>query len=187
NVYIDGNDIRDLSLHSLRKLTGIVTQDTILFNDTIRANISYGMEGMSDGQIIEAARAANAWEFISKTEHQLDSIVGEKGVNLSGGQKQRISIARAILKNPPILILDEATSALDTESEKLVQDAIDTLMQHRTVLVIAHRLSTVIHADRIVVLNRGEVVDVGPHRRLLKSCPLYRMLYEMQFRDEMNN
>ncbi len=185
-VLIDGVDVRDLSLQSLRKLIGIVSQDTILFNDTIRANISYGLEGLDDEQIIAAAKAANAWEFIKNTEKQLDSIVGEKGVNLSGGQKQRLSIARALLKNPPILILDEATSSLDTESEKLVQDAIDKLMQHRTVLVIAHRLSTVIHADKIVVLNKGEIVDVGPHRRLLKSCPLYRMLYEMQFRDEMN-
>lgn len=187
SIKIDDIDIRDFSLRSLRKQMGIVTQDTILFNDTVRANIAYGMEnGVTDEQIIEAAKAANAWEFIEKLENRLDTMIGEKGLKLSGGQKQRLSIARAILKNPPILILDEATSALDTESEKLVQEAIDKLMKNRTVLVIAHRLSTVIHADKIVVINGGKIVDVGPHRRLLKTCPIYRHLYEVQFRDEIN-
>jgi len=186
-ILLDGINTRNLKLHSLRKLMGVVTQDPILFNDTVRNNIAYGINQAGDEQIIAAAKAANAWGFIENMEKGLNTIIGEKGVNLSGGQKQRMSIARAILKNPPILILDEATSSLDTESEKLVQDALEKLMQHRTVLVIAHRLSTIIHADKIVVLNKGEIVDIGPHRRLLKSCGLYRMLYEMQFRDEMNN
>ena len=185
-IAIDGVDIRDFSLTSLRNQIGIVTQELILFDDTIRFNIGYGLHGVSDDKIIEAAKAANAWEFIEKMENGLDTVVGERGVKLSGGQKQRISIARAILKNTPILILDEATSSLDTESEKLVQEAIDQLMQNRTVLVIAHRLSTVIHATKIVVIHDGEIVDIGPHRKLLKTCSLYRHLYEMQFRDQEN-
>ena len=184
HIEIDGINIRDYTLNSLRKQMGIVTQDTILFNETIRANIAYGLDGVDESQIIEAAKAANAWEFIEKMEKGLDSEIGEKGIKLSGGQKQRLSIARAILKNPPILILDEATSALDTESEKLVQEAIDKLMKNRTVLVIAHRLSTVIHADKIVVINNGEIVDVGSHKTLLQSCSIYQQLYEMQFRDD---
>lgn len=183
-ILLDGVDIRDYRLVDLRKQIGIVSQDTMLFNDTVRANIAYGMEDVSDERIKEAARAANAWEFIKDLDHGLDNIIGERGVTLSGGQKQRLSIARAILKNPPILVLDEATSALDTQSERLVQEAIETLMKNRTVLVIAHRLSTVIHADQIVVMKHGEISGVGHHRHLLKTCPLYKVLYEMQFRDE---
>ena len=159
-IKIDGIDIRDYKLISLRKQMGIVTQDTFLFNDTVRANIAYGMDGaITEEQLIEAAIAANAWEFIEKMDKGLETIVGERGFNLSGGQKQRLSIARAILKNPPILILDEATSALDTESEKLVQEAINKLMKNRTVLVIAHRLSTIIHADKIVVNLNGKLFE----------------------------
>ena len=159
----------------------MVTQDSILFNDTIRANIGYGMENASEDDIIEAAKAANAWEFISEMDKGLDTIIGERGIKLSGGQKQRLSIARAILKNPPILILDEATSSLDTESEKLVQDAIDNLMENRTVLVVAHRLSTITHADNIVVLERAKVICQGNHGELLRTCPKYKTLYEIQF------
>jgi len=178
--------VRDLDLTSLRRQMGIVTQDTVLFNDTVRANIAYGMDNVSDEQIIESAKVANAWEFIQNMDRGLDTMVGEKGVNLSGGQKQRLAIARAILQNPPILILDEATSALDTESEKLVQDAIENLMKNRTVLVIAHRLSTVINSDKIVVLNKGEVVDIGSHKELLEKCAIYKYLYEIQFENDNN-
>jgi subfamily B ATP-binding cassette protein MsbA len=158
----------------------IVTQDIILFNDTIRANIAYGMNEVSEQDIIEAAQAANAWEFIEQEELGLDTHIGEKGSKMSGGQKQRISIARAILKNPPILILDEATSSLDTESERLVQDAVSRLLKNRTVLVIAHRLSTIKDADRIVVLNQGEIESIGPHEELLNSSKIYKNLYENQ-------
>lgn len=182
-ILFDGIDIRDIDLASLRKQIGIVTQECILFHDTVRANIAYGVENASEEEIRAAAKAANAWEFIQKMEHGLDTRIGEKGVNLSGGQRQRISIARAILKNPPILILDEATSELDTESERLVQEAIEKLMENRTVLVIAHRLSTVIHADKIVILDHGRIVGIGTHRKLLASSPLYRRLYELQFQD----
>lgn len=182
-VRIDGADVRDMTLHSLRGHIGIVTQETVLFNDTVRANIAYGMDDADDARIRAAAEAANAWEFIRAMDGGLDARIGERGVNLSGGQKQRISIARAILKDPPILILDEATSALDTESERAVQEAIERIMKRRTVLVIAHRLSTVIRADRIVVMQKGRVLAQGTHRTLLRSCGLYRNLYEMQFQD----
>ncbi|MDM7926025.1 MAG: ABC transporter ATP-binding protein [bacterium] len=182
-VRIDGTDIRDMTLHSLRGQIGIVTQETVLFNDTVRANIAYGMDDADDARIRAAAEAANAWEFIRAMDGGLDARIGERGVNLSGGQKQRISIARAILRDPPILILDEATSALDTESERAVQEAIERIMKRRTVLVIAHRLSTVIRADRIVVMQKGRVLAQGGHRVLLRSCGLYRNLYEMQFQD----
>ncbi len=183
-ILLDGGDLSKYTLTSLRDHIGIVTHETFLFNDTIRNNIAYGLDQVDESQIIAAAKAANAWEFISAMDDGLDAMVGERGINLSGGQKQRLSIARAILKNPPILILDEATSSLDTESEKLVQEAIETIMENRTVLVIAHRLSTVIHADKIVVIDQGRIVDEGPHRRLLKTCSIYKELYEMQFRDE---
>ena len=186
-IQIDGLDTREYTLESLRQQIGIVTQEPILFNETIRSNIGYGLKEFNDDQIIQAAKAAHAWEFISKMEHGLDSEIGERGVMLSGGQKQRLSIARAILKNTPILILDEATSSLDTESEKLVQDAIERLMENRTVLAIAHRLSTIIHADKIVVLERGRVVGIGKHAELLKSCPAYKTLYEMQYRNQDRN
>jgi len=186
-IKIDGTDIREIDLRSLRKQIGIVMQENILFNDTVFANISYGAESASERRVIMAAKAANAWDFICNMEKGLYTVVGEKGVKLSGGQKQRISIARAILKNPPILILDEATSSLDAESEMLVQEAIEKLMKNRTVLVIAHRLSTVIHADRIVVMNRGRILDIGSHHSLLEKSPFYRNLYEIQFREPENN
>ncbi len=184
HIMIDGLDINDYTLESLRRQIGIVTQDAILFNDTVRMNIGYGMEGATDDQIIEAAKIANAWDFIRQMDGGLSAMIGERGIKLSGGQKQRLSIARAVLKNPPILILDEATSALDSESEKIVQDAIDHLMKNRTVLAIAHRLSTIIHADKIVVLNQGNLVDVGRHSELLERCPVYQKLYDMQFKNQ---
>jgi len=179
-IKIDGQNIRDLTLPQLRSLFGIVTQDTILFNESIRMNILYGRPAASDDEIIEAARAAHAWEFIQHMERGLDTVVGEKGTRLSGGQKQRLSIARAILKNPAILIFDEATSSLDTESERLVQQAIEQMHGRRTVLVIAHRLSTVQHADRIVVMKDGRVADTGRHEELLSRSTLYKNLYENQ-------
>ncbi|MDZ7371870.1 MAG: ABC transporter ATP-binding protein/permease [candidate division KSB1 bacterium] len=184
SLKIDGRDVREYDLTSLRDHIGIVSQETLLFNDTVRYNIGYGLSEYTEEEVIAAAKAANAWEFISKMEQGLDTLIGERGVTLSGGQKQRISIARAILKNTPILILDEATSSLDTQSEKLVQAAIDNLMKNRTVLAIAHRLSTVIHADKIVVMEDGRIADVGKHHELLKRSPLYQELYRMQFHDQ---
>ena len=181
---IDGVDVRNYQLTSLRAMIGIVSQETMLFNDTVRANIGYGAHNYTEEEIIHAAKAANAWEFIKKMEQGLDAMVGERGVTLSGGQRQRLSIARAVLKNTPILILDEATSALDTHSEKLVQKAVDHLMQNRTVLAIAHRLSTILHADKIVVMERGRIVDIGTHHELLQRSPVYRQLYAMQFENE---
>jgi ATP-binding cassette, subfamily B, bacterial MsbA len=183
SVIIDHHDLRSVELKSLRNLIGIVTQETILFNDTLRNNIAYGLEECSDDRIIAAARAANAHRFIEEMPNGYATIIGERGVKLSGGERQRISLARAILKNPPILILDEATSALDTESEILVQEAIENLMKGRTSIVIAHRLSTVQHADRIVVIEAGRIVEVGKHDELLRNpAGLYRKLYELQFR-----
>lgn len=179
-IYLDGNDFRDFSLHSLRKHIGVVTQDTILFNETIRANIAYSQDGVSEQEIIAAAKAANAWEFIEKMPQGLDTEIGEKGTRLSGGQKQRLSIARAILKNPQILILDEATSALDTESEQLVQEAIEKLLKNRTVLVIAHRLSTIQNADKIVVIQNGVIESIGRHSELLQKSPVYKNLHQKQ-------
>ncbi len=183
SITIDGVDIRHITNTSLKGLFGIVSQETILFNDTVRNNIAYGAGIVDDAAIEKAAHVANAHDFILNLENGYNTEVGDRGIKLSGGQCQRIAIARAILRNPPILILDEATSSLDTESERLVQDAIDHLMENRTVLVIAHRLSTVIHADKIVVLHRGRIVDTGSHRQLLKKCPIYRHLYEIQFQD----
>jgi subfamily B ATP-binding cassette protein MsbA len=180
-IVIDGYNTTDLTLHSLRGQMSIVTQETILFNDTIRNNIAYGMENVTDNEIIEAAKVANAWEFIVQMEKGLDSHIGERGVRLSGGQKQRVSIARAILKNPAILILDEATSALDTESERLVQQAIDKLLESRTVLVIAHRLSTITNADKIIVINNGKIEAIGKHNDLLSTCDTYKKLSKNQF------
>ncbi len=183
-ILIDGVDIRDCSLASLRRQVSVVTQETILFNMTIAENIAYSSDAVDMARVEEAARVANAEEFVRSAPNGYESVVGERGVRLSGGQRQRLSIARAMLKNTPILILDEATSSLDTESEHLVQEAIDSLMKNRTVLVIAHRLSTVIHADTIVVMDQGRILDSGRHRDLLERCPLYRKLYDMQFRDE---
>ncbi len=179
---IDGNDLKDSRIRSLRDQIGIVTQETVLFNDTISANIAYGRATTPHEEIERAARVANAHSFVSKLPHQYQTVVGDRGFRLSGGERQRVSIARAVLKNPPILILDEATSALDSESEILVQEAIHNLMQGRTVLVIAHRLSTIKDAHRIVVLNEGRIPELGSHEELLAKNGIYKRLYELQFR-----
>ncbi|MFH1836497.1 MAG: ABC transporter ATP-binding protein, partial [Candidatus Omnitrophota bacterium] len=181
SVQIDGIDLKDVSISSLRDLIGLVTQETLLFNDTVKANISYGHEEIDKEQLIKVATAANAHRFIKDFPKGYDSIIGERGLKISGGQRQRIAIARAVYKNPPILIFDEATSQLDTESEKLVQEAINNLMKGRTVIVIAHRLSTIKHADKIIVIDNGEITESGRHDELLDRSPLYRKLYEMQF------
>ena len=182
-ILIDGHDVRDVTLASLRRQIGIVTQDTILFNDTARNNIAYGQPHVSDGAVIQAATAALAHDFIQKLPEGYDTIIGERGLTLSGGERQRLAIARALLKNAPILILDEATSALDSESEALVQSALQNLMAGRTVFVIAHRLSTVRRADRIVVLENGQIADIGTHEDLLTRLGTYRRLYDLQFLD----
>src|SRR5205807_465728 len=182
-IKIDGHDIRDVTLASLRAQIGIVTQETILFNDTVRNNIAYGQPDVSQETVIEAARTALAHDFITRMPEGYNTIIGEKGIRLSGGERQRIAIARALLKNAPILILDEATSALDTESEALVQSALQNLISGRTVFVIAHRLTTIRHADRIVVLEGGHITDSGTHEDLLTRLGTYRKLYELQFMD----
>jgi subfamily B ATP-binding cassette protein MsbA len=184
-ILIDGVDSRDLTLESLRSLTGIVSQDTVLFHDTVRNNIAYGAGGkFTDAQVEAAARAANAHEFIAVLPQRYETMLGERGTRLSGGQRQRIAIARALLVDPPILILDEATSALDTESERLVQEAIDRLLSGRTVFVIAHRLSTVVHANLILVLDGGRVVERGTHEELLARGGSYHRLHSLQFRHD---
>ena len=180
-ILIDDADVRDMTLESLRSQIGIVTQETVLFNDTVRNNIAYGQPHVSQKQVEEAARAARAYEFIRGLPDGYNTMIGERGVRLSGGERQRIAIARAILKNAPILILDEATSALDSESESLVQSALQNLMSGRTVFVIAHRLSTVRRADRIVVLENGTISDMGAHEELMQKLGTYRRLYELQF------
>jgi subfamily B ATP-binding cassette protein MsbA len=181
-VTIDGLDIRDLKLKSLRALIGIVTQETVLFNDTIRNNIAYGRSDLPLERVREAAAAAYADEFIMQLPEGYGTVIGEAGVRLSGGQRQRLAIARALLKNAPILILDEATSHLDSESEALVQKALYNLMQGRTTLVIAHRLSTVTRADRIVVMEGGRIIEEGSHRELLSLGGSYKRLFDLQFR-----
>jgi subfamily B ATP-binding cassette protein MsbA len=182
-IRLDGIDTREITLASLRGLTGIVSQDTVLFNDTVRNNIAYGAaDRFTDAQVEQAARAANAHAFIGELPQGYDTVLGERGTRLSGGQRQRLAIARALLTDPPILILDEATSALDTESERLVQEAIDRLLAGRTVFVIAHRLSTVVHADQILVLDRGEIVERGTHSELLAQRGTYYRLHAAQLR-----
>jgi subfamily B ATP-binding cassette protein MsbA len=180
-ILIDDSDVRDVTLESLRSQIGIVTQETVLFNDTVRNNIAYGQPHVSQKRVEEAARAARAYEFIRGLPEGYNTMIGERGVRLSGGERQRIAIARAILKNAPILILDEAMSALDSESESLVQSALQNLMHGRTVFVIAHRLSTVRRADRIVVLENGTIGDIGAHEELMQKLGTYRRLYELQF------
>jgi len=185
HITVDGIDTRAIRLPSLRRLMGIVSQETVIFNDTVRSNVAYGMtDRFTEAQIETAARAANAHAFITELPQGYDTLLGERGARLSGGQRQRIAIARALLIDPPILILDEATSALDTESERLVQEAIDRLLEGRTVFVIAHRLSTIQHATQILVLERGRVVERGTHRELLAAGGAYARLYHLQFRDE---
>jgi ATP-binding cassette, subfamily B, bacterial MsbA len=181
HIFIDGKDIREYKIADLRGLMGIVNQDPILFNDTFYNNIAFGVNQTTEEQVIKAAKVAHAHEFIENTDEGYYSIIGDRGSKLSGGQRQRISIARAVLKNPPILILDEATSALDTESEKLVQDALLKLMENRTSIVIAHRLSTIIHADEIFVLNNGIMIERGTHEELLAMNGEYSKFYNMQF------
>jgi subfamily B ATP-binding cassette protein MsbA len=183
-ILIDGHDVRDVSIDSLRKQIGKVTQETILFNDTVRNNIAYGQPDVPLAKVQEAAKMALAHDFILRMPDGYDTVIGEKGVRLSGGERQRLAIARAILKNAPILILDEATSALDTESEVFVQTALANLMEGRTVFVIAHRLSTVRKATRIVVLEDGRITEIGSHEQLLLRSGTYRRLYDLQFESE---
>jgi subfamily B ATP-binding cassette protein MsbA len=180
-LLIDGNDVRDVTLASLRAQVGIVTQETVLFNDTMRNNIAYGQPQVPQKEVEAAARAALAHDFIVALPAGYDTVIGERGVRLSGGERQRLAIARALLKNAPVLILDEATSALDSESEALVQSALHNLMSGRTVFVIAHRLSTVRRADRIVVIENGAIADIGRHEELMTKLGTYRRLYELQF------
>jgi len=179
-ILIDGIPLKNFVISDVRGLMGIVTQESILFNDTIYGNITLGMQNVKEDDVIAAAKVANAHEFISKMENAYNTNIGDQGVKLSGGQKQRLSIARAVLKNPPILILDEATSSLDTESERLVQDALSKLMQNRTSIVIAHRLSTIKHADEIVVIKNGKIIEKGKHEQLLKNDGVYKNLHELQ-------
>lgn len=180
SITIDDQDIRDITKHSLRDLIGLVTQDSILFNDSVRNNIRLGDENASDEEIIEALKIANAWEFVKELPNGIETNIGDSGNKLSGGQKQRLSIARAVLKNPPIMILDEATSALDTESERLVQVALENMMKNRTSIVIAHRLSTIQNADEIIVMQKGEIVEHGKHKELLEKQGVYSNLVAMQ-------
>jgi subfamily B ATP-binding cassette protein MsbA len=179
-IFIDGHDIRDVKLHDLRALMGIVSQEAILFNDTIYNNIVFGLEHVRQEDVERAARIANAHDFIMATEHGYQTNIGDRGSKLSGGQRQRLTIARAILKNPAILILDEATSALDSESEKWVQEALTHLMKDRTSLVIAHRLSTIQHADEIVVMKEGRIIQRGTHQELVTQEGEYRKLVGLQ-------
>jgi subfamily B ATP-binding cassette protein MsbA len=186
-VKVDGCDVRDVQLHTLRTQIGIVPQETLLFGGTIGDNIMYGKLDATDEELVAASKAANAHQFITQLPEGYNTLVGERGVKLSGGQRQRVAIARALLKNPRILILDEATSALDTESEALVQEALDRLMQGRTTFVIAHRLSTVQIADRIAVMDRGRIVELGSHQELMALGGLYSRLYSLQFNRQAGN
>jgi subfamily B ATP-binding cassette protein MsbA len=179
-ILLDGTDIRQCQPKGLMSLMGIVTQEAILFNDTVKNNIAFGLDSASDEAVVEAAKVANAHDFIMHMENGYSTGIGDRGVRLSGGQRQRLAIARAVLKNPPILILDEATSALDTESEKLVQDALYKLMKNRTSIVIAHRLSTIRNADCIVVLQEGGIVEQGTHSELIAQGGMYKKLCDLQ-------
>jgi len=180
-VTIDGHDIRDIKIESLRRHIGMVLQDPILFSGTIRENILYGDPSADDAGIIEASKAANAYDFIIALPHGFDTEVGERGASLSGGQRQRITIARAFLKNPRILVLDEATSSLDSESERMIQDAMNRLIIGRTTFIIAHRLSTIVRADKILVVHKNSILESGTHQQLMQKRGLYRQLYEKQF------
>ena len=182
-IFLAGKNIRDYKLESLYQNMGMVFQDTVLFSGTIEENIRYGKIDATEEEVIEAVKAANAYDFIMNTPQGFDTILGERGIGLSGGQKQRLAIARVFLKNPRLLILDEATSALDSESEELVQEALEHLMKGRTSIVIAHRLSTIVKADKIIVMDRGKVVEVGNHAELLEKNGRYAELYHMQFKD----
>jgi len=182
-ILIDGCDLRTMTQESIRQQIGLVTQETFLFNDTVANNIAYGKPTATRAEIIAAARRAHAHEFVEQMPQGYDTLVGDNGVRLSGGQRQRVAIARALLKDPPILILDEATSALDSESERAVQAAMEELMEGRTVFVIAHRLSTVQRADRIIVLEQGRIVESGVHSELLQKGGIYKRLYDLQFSD----
>ncbi|HEX8751622.1 MAG TPA: ATP-binding cassette domain-containing protein, partial [Nitrospira sp.] len=186
HLLIDGVDIQSFKLASLRAQIGIVAQDVVLFDDTVLNNISFGRKGATEAEIEQAAKLAYAHEFIERLPQSYRTRIGERGVKLSGGERQRLAIARAILRDPPLLILDEATSALDTESERVVQLALGNLMEHRTTLVIAHRLSTIQRADRIVVLHRGTIVEMGTHDELLLRGGHYQRLHTMQFQDVPN-
>lgn len=179
-IYIDGKNITQLKIKDLRSLMGVVNQESILFNDTVFNNIAFGMNNVNEEAVIQAAKIANAHDFIMEMPEKYQTNIGDRGSKLSGGQRQRLSIARAVLKNPPILILDEATSALDTESERLVQDALNALMKNRTSVVIAHRLSTILSADEILVMQKGEIVERGTHHELLATGRYYKKLYELQ-------
>ena len=179
-MLIDGVNVKDLGIHDLRQLIGNVNQEAILFNDTFLNNITFGVENATKDDVVRAAKIANAYDFIMESEHGFDTNIGDRGGRLSGGQRQRVSIARAILKNPPILILDEATSALDTESERLVQDALYKLMKTRTTIAIAHRLSTIKNADEICVIHEGRIVERGTHASLLAADGYYKKLHDMQ-------
>ena len=181
NIFIDSYDLKDYSLKSLRSLIGIVTQNIILFNDSIKNNIEYGSKNANDKELINALKSANLYDLVSKLEDGIDTIIGENGIKLSGGEKQRLSIARALVKNPQILILDEATASLDSESEKKVHNAIDNVIKDRTVIVIAHRLSTIINADKIIVMDKGKIVEQGNHSELINLDGIYKKLYEIQY------